>query len=216
MRTKEEAQDYRYFAEPDLPLLEIDEAWIDRVRGSLPELPREKLKRFQTQYGLTAYEANNLAETRTLANFFEAVARHCNNPKLASNLILRDVLGYLKEHKQELEQTKLTPQHLAELVRILDDGTINSKVAQGVFLEVMQTGEMPAAIVQEKNLKQIEDPALLAPIIERILATNQESVAKYKAGNTKLFMFFVGQAMKETQGKANPKVLQELIEKMLK
>lgn len=216
MRSKEEAQDYRYFTEPDLPVLEIDDAWIERIRKLLPELPHEKLKRFQARYGLTAYEADNLTETQVLANFFEAVAQKCSNAKLASNLMLREVLGYLKEHKQELEQTKLTPAHLAELVNALDEGTINSKVAQDVFVEIMQTGKMPGAIIQEKNLKQVEDPAILTPIIERILAANQESVTKFKAGNTKLFMFFVGQAMKETQGKANPKVLQDLIEKMLK
>lgn len=216
MRSKEEAQDYRYFGEPDLPVLEIDDAWIERIRNLLPELPHAKLKRFQTQYGLTAYDADNLTESQLLANFFEAVAKQCSNFKMASNLILREVLGYLKEHKQELEQTKLTAAHLAELVNVLDEGTINSKVAQDVFAEVMQTGKMPKVIIQEKNLKQVEDPAILTPIIERIIAANQESVAKYKAGNTKLFMFFVGQAMKETQGKANPKVLQDLIEKLLK
>jgi len=221
MRSKAEAQDYRYFTEPDLPALDIDDAWIERIRQALPELPRQKIKRFQDQYGLTAYEADNLTEEQWLADFFEAVvyADKCSSAaraKLASNLILRDVLGYLKEKKQNLAQTKLTPQGLAELIKAIDAGTINSKIAQEVFLELMETGKSPSAIIKEKNLTQIEDPALLAPIIERIMANNQESVAKYKAGNTKLFMFFVGQAMKETQGKANPKVLQELIEKMLK
>ncbi len=237
MRSKEEAQDYRYFTEPDLPPLDINDAWIERIAKTLPELPHTKIKRFQTQYGLSAYEADNLTESQTLANFFEAVVNvptiprevqegepapdfdpgACiNNPKLACNLILREVLGYLKEHKQELEQTKLTPQNLAELVAALDAGTINSKVAQDVFTQLMQTGKSPTQIIKESNLTQVEDPAVLTPIIERIFAANQESVAKYKAGNTKFFMFFVGQAMKETQGKANPKVLQELIQMMLK
>ncbi len=229
MRSKEEAQDYRYFTEPDLPVLEIDDAWIERIGKSLPELPHTKLKRFQTQYGLSAYEADNLTETQKLADFFELVvnvpatsgevqegAACINNPKIACNLILREVLGYLKEHKQELEQTKLTAQNLAELVAALDAGTINSKVAQDVFTQLMLTGKSPTQIIKESNLTQVEDPAVLIPIIERIFAANQESVAKYKAGNPKFFMFFVGQAMKETQGKANPKILQDLIEKMLK
>lgn len=216
MRSKAEAQDYRYFTEPDLPALDIDEAWIERIRKSMPELPHQKIKRFQAQYGLTAYEADNLTEEQWLADFFEAVVSSPSNPKLVSNLILRDVLGYLKEHKQTLDQTKLTTQGLAELVNELDTGKINSKIAQEVFLELIQTGKSPSTIIKEKNLTQIEDPALLTPIIERIFANNQESVAKFKAGNTKLFMFFVGQAMKETQGKANPKLLQDLIEKMLK
>ncbi len=216
MRSKEEAQDYRYFNEPDLPVLEIDESWIERIRALLPELPHQKLKRFQALYGLSFDDAENLTETQELANFFEAVVAQHNNPKAASNLILRDVLGYLKEHKQALGQTKLTPGLLADLIKELDAGTINSKVAQDVFAQMMQTGKSPSVIIQEKDLKQIDDETVLMPIIERIIATNQESVAKFKAGNTRLFMFFVGQAMKETQGKANPKVLQELIEKMLK
>jgi aspartyl-tRNA(Asn)/glutamyl-tRNA(Gln) amidotransferase subunit B len=215
MRSKEEAQDYRYFTDPDLPKLEIDDLWVSRIRALLPELPCEKIKRFKGQYGLSTYEADNLTESRAIANFFEEVVEHGGNPKLSSNWILRDVLGYLKEQKQSLKDTTVTPQHLADLVKALDNGTINSKVAQDVFIELMQTGKSPAAIIQEKNLIQVEDQAILMPIIERVLAANQESVALYKAGNTRLFMFFVGQAMKETQGKANPKVLQELIKKAL-
>lgn len=215
MRSKAEAQDYRYFPEPDLPPLELDDAWIDRIRKIMPELPHQKNKRFQEHYGLTPYEADNLTEEQWLADFFEAVVAAPAQPKLTSNLILRDVLGYLKEHKLFLEQTKLTPRGLAELVQALDAGKINSKIAQEIFLELIQTGKSPSEIIKEKNLTQIDDPVLLTPIIERILKNNQESVAKYKAGNIKLFMFFVGQAMKETQGKAHPKVLQELIEKML-
>lgn len=216
MRSKEEAQDYRYFVEPDLPCIEIDEMWIDRLRKQIPELPHEKYTRFQKKYNLSSYEADNLIENISIANFFENCVAHYNNPKLICNWILRDVLGYLKEQKITIEKSTISAQNLAELIKELDAGKINSKIAQEVFLEMAQTGKKPSVIIEEKGLMQIEDASVLEAIIIKILQANQDAVAKYKAGNTKLFMFFVGQAMKETQGKANPKLLQELIEKHLK
>ena len=220
MRSKGDAQDYRYFTEPDLPVLEIDDAWIDRIKNTLPELPHHKLQRFQHDYGISAYEADNLIEDCAIAAFFEDVVAcrvqdRSTNAKLACNLMLREVLGYLKEHKRDLTQTNLTPLALAELVFALDSGMINSKVAQEVFAMMMDQGKAPLVIIKEHNLVQIEDPALLTPIIQRIIDANAPSVAKYKAGNDKLFMFFVGQAMKDTQGKANPLVLQKLVRDLL-
>lgn len=220
MRSKEVAQDYRYFTEPDLPVLHIDDQWIERIKKELPELPHEKLHRFQSDYGLSAYEADNLTEDPAIAHFFEEVVQQTinaqkTNPKLASNLILREVTGYLKEHKVTIAQTKLSTVSLAELVHALDTGIINSKVAQDVFAHMITSGKGALAIITEENLMQIEDPAILTPIIQAIIDRNQPSVEKYRNGNEKLFMFFVGQAMKETQGKANPIMLQELTRKLL-
>jgi len=215
MRSKEEAMDYRYFTEPDLPELQIDDTWIERLSKLLPELPHHKFARFQKELGLSAYEAEILIEDKQIGDFFEETTKLCNKPKQVSNLVLRDLLGYLKEHKLELHESKITTQTLAELVSELDAGTINSKVAQEIFIDIMQTGKSPKVIIKEKDLGQIDSLDVLDEIVRKVIETNQDSVAKYKAGNTKLFGFFVGQAMKASQGKANPKILNDLIQKYL-
>jgi len=215
MRSKEEAMDYRYFTEPDLPELHIDDAWLERLKKLLPELPHHKFVRLQKEFTLSAYEAEILVEDKTIGDFFEETNKLCNKPKQVSNWILRDLLGYLKEHKLELHESKITAQTLAELVTEIDSGTINSKVAQDIFIEIIQTGKSPKVIIQEKNLSQIDSLDILEPLVQKVIADNQESVIKYKAGNTKLFGFFVGQAMKASQGKANPKILNDLLQKYL-
>jgi aspartyl-tRNA(Asn)/glutamyl-tRNA(Gln) amidotransferase subunit B len=215
MRSKEEAQDYRYFTDPDLPAIVIDDAWIAAVRSRLPELPQIKMARFQVDFGLSAYEAEILTEEQPRALFFEEAVKACNNPKGVSNWMLRDLLGYLKEHKLTVAETKMTPQGLASLVAALDGGVINSKVAQDVFVEILQTGKMAMTIIEEKDLKQIGSSDELEAVIKALLADNAESVAKYKAGNERLFPFFVGLAMKATKGKGNPVVIQELLKKLL-
>lgn len=215
MRSKEEAQDYRYFTEPDLPELHIDEAWLQRLAKSLPELPQVKYKRLQNDYGLSSYEADIITQDKALADFFEETTGLCKNPKLICNWILRDLLGYMKEHKLELATIKMTPTLLAQLVQAIDQGIINNKVAQDIFIEVMETGLSPLAIITSKGLQQVEALDILEPIVKAIVEKNADAVAKYKAGNTKLFGFFIGQAMKETQGKANPKILNELVQKYL-
>ncbi|MBM3893068.1 Asp-tRNA(Asn)/Glu-tRNA(Gln) amidotransferase subunit GatB [Candidatus Dependentiae bacterium] len=215
MRSKEEAQDYRYFTEPDLPPVLIDDAWLVAIKARLPELPHHKTARFQTAYGIPAYDADLLTEELDRAVFFEEAAKTCGNAKGVCNWILRDVLGYLKEHKQELHEIKLTPQGLGELVKALDSGLINSKVAQDIFVEMVQTGKSVATIVDEKDLKQIGSTEELEAIVLAVLAANPDNVAKYKAGNERLFPYFIGQAMKETKGKGNPVILQELLKKHL-
>lgn len=215
MRSKEEAMDYRYFTEPDLPLIKIDDAWLERIKKTIPELPHDKFKRFQQEFGLTAYEADILIEEQKLANFFEESARISQKPKQTSNWILRDLLGYLKEHKLEIEDTKITPKSIAELVLSLDKGVINSKVAQEVFIDMIQTGKTVDAIVQEKGLQQIGSVEDLEAIVIKIVNDNPDSVAKYRGGNERLFTFFVGQAMKETKGKGNPVIINDLIKKHL-
>lgn len=215
MRSKEEAQDYRYCPEPDLPEIVIDQAWLDRMQQQMPELPRAKYERFLGDYKLTPYEAEIVIHERALADFFEQVVTISKNPKASSNWMLRDLLGYLKEHKLELAEVKLKPEHLAGLIVEIDNGTINSKVAQEIFIEMMATGKMPAMIIQEKGLQQIGSSDELEAVVVQIIANNPENVAKYRSGNDRLFTFFVGEAMKATKGKGNPKILSTLLKKHL-
>jgi aspartyl-tRNA(Asn)/glutamyl-tRNA(Gln) amidotransferase subunit B len=215
MRSKEEAQDYRYFTEPDLAVIKIDDAWLERIKQSIPELPNDKFNRFQKEYGLNANDADNMIHDVAIANFFEQAAKESNNPKATSNWILRDLLAYLKEHKIELTDTKITPHGVAELIIALDKGVINSKVAQDIFVDMIQTGKTASAIIEEKGLKQIGSTEELEKIVIKVINDNPDNVALYKAGNERLFMFFVGQSMKETKGKGNPVVIQELLKKHL-
>lgn len=214
MRSKEEAADYRYFEDPDLPILEISSEQIDRARNQLPELPDQKLTRLCQDGGLTEYEANILLEDLELAKYFDEAAKHTTSKHLI-NWILRNLLGYLKEHKIELSKCLVTPAKLASLVELVENGTINTKVAQEVFEIVAQNGTEPKRVVEEKGLTQIGSTDELEAIVKKIIAENQEMVAEYRAGKERVFGFLVGQAMKETQGKGNPKIIQELLKKHL-
>jgi aspartyl-tRNA(Asn)/glutamyl-tRNA(Gln) amidotransferase subunit B len=215
MRSKEEAQDYRYFNEPDLPVIEIDDSWIERIRKNIPELPREKFLRLQKEYALSSYEAEIMIEDKSIADFFEATVAVCNNPKLTSNWILRDVLGYLKEHKIGLHESKITANGLGEMIIALEQGVINSSAAQEVFLEMAQTGKSPHIIIDEKDLKQIGSSEELEAVVKQVIEQNADSVKKYQEGNARLFMFFVGQTMKATKGKGNPVMINDLLKKYL-
>ncbi len=216
MRSKEEAQDYRYFTEPDIPIIMIDTKWIEKIKNKIPELPHAKFKRFQEEYELTPYEAEILVDDPKIADFFEATSKLCKKPKMVSNWILRDVLGHLKEDKKELHEALITTETLAELVTVIDKGIINTKVAQDVFAEMIKTGKYPSIIIQEKDLKQIDSVEELEKIILEIIENNKENVEKYRSGNDRVFAFFVGQTMKATKGKGNPSVIQELLKKHLK
>jgi len=214
MRGKEEAADYRYFPEPDLPLIEINEEWISRIKKMLPELPHEKLERFTSAKNLTPYEAEILVDDLELANYFDK-ASELTQSKHLINWILRDVMGYLKEHKLSLIEFKVTPKKLAHIVELLDSGAINGNAAKLVFEEVAASGAEPDAVVKEKGLEQIGSADELEAIVKEIIEHNPNQVAQYKAGKDKLFGFFVGQAMQKTKGNANPKMLQDLIKKHL-
>jgi len=214
MRLKEEVADYRYFQDPDLPLVEINEEWISRIKKLLPELPHEKLERFCKEKGLSLYEAEILVDDRELADYFEKVYE-LSPSKQAINWVLRDVLGYLKEAKISLIECKVTPEKLAAIIRLVESGKINNSVAKEVFEVVAQTGDEPENIVKEKGLEQIGSVDKLEVIVKEIIAANPDSVEKYKAGKDRLFGFFVGQAMKKTNGKGNPKIIQELLKKHL-
>jgi aspartyl-tRNA(Asn)/glutamyl-tRNA(Gln) amidotransferase subunit B len=214
MRSKEEAADYRYFPDPDLPLISIDDAWLERMRSNLPELPQQKFDRFMRDCGLSAYEAEILVDDQELAAYYEAAsAEHAS--KQIVNWILRDVLGYLKEYKQTLEQFKVTPQKLAMIVALVEKDTINNHAAKQVFEIVAATGQDPLAVVKEKGLEQVGATPELEAMIQELIATNPENVAEYKAGKQKIFGFFVGQAMQKTGGKGNPKIIQDLLKKHL-
>lgn len=214
MRSKEEAADYRYFQDPDLPVIEINDEWIKRVQATLPELPDQKLNRLKEEYGINTYEAGILVDDRELAQYFEDAAKHTQNKQLI-NWVLRDIMGYLKEHKLHISNFKMSPNKLAELMNLLGDGAINNRAAQEVFEVVAQEGISPAQVVKDKGLEQIGDSAELEKIVKEIVDTNPANVAAYKSGKDKLFGFFVGQAMQKTKGKGNPKIINELLKKYL-
>ena len=215
MRSKEDAQDYKFFTDPDLPELHVSNEWLEAMRQAVPELPDAKSKRFQKEYTLSEYEADILSSEKELALFFENTVAASKLPKLVSNWILRDVLGYVKEQKTTINDMKLTPAHLADLVMHIDKGTINSKGAQEVFIEMMATNAMPSVIIKEKGLEQMDSSDELEAIVKKIVAENPANVGKFKSGNDRIFAFFVGQAMQATQGKANPNILADLFKKHL-
>jgi len=214
MRSKEEAADYRYFEDPDLPIIILESSYIQEMKKLLPELPHEKFERLMSQKGLTAYEADILIEDLELADYFEKTYS-AQPSKLVINWILRDVMGYLKENKTSLSEFKITPEKLAHLVLLLEKGTINNRTAQEVFVIAAQTGQSPEVIVKEKGLEQVGSVNELEAIIKELIATHPEQVAQYKSGKEKMFGFFVGQAMAKTKGKGDPRIIQELLKKHL-
>lgn len=214
MRSKEEAADYRYFPEPDLPLVEINEEWISRMKKIMPELPKAKYDRLVSEVKLTPYEAEILVDNKDIADYFEQ-ARELTQSKQLINWILRDVMGYLKEHKIDVHACKVTPVLIAELLELYEKGTINAAAAKEVFEVVAQTGQNPADVVKEKGLEQIGSSDELEAIVKEIVDAHPDQVEQLKSGKDRMFGFFVGQAMKKTQGKGNPKIIQELLKKHL-
>jgi aspartyl-tRNA(Asn)/glutamyl-tRNA(Gln) amidotransferase subunit B len=216
MRSKEEANDYRYFPDPDLLPLEISSAFIEEVRGGLPELPDEKHERFKSQYGLNDYDAGVLTATRELADYYEAVVKAAgSDPKLCANWVMGDLAAALNKAGLEIEQCPVRPERLAGLIRRIADDTISGKIAKQVFEALWESGDTADAIIEKQGLKQITDTGAIEKIVDDIIAANPEQLAQYRSGKDKLFGFFVGQAMKATQGKANPAQLNELLKKKL-
>jgi aspartyl-tRNA(Asn)/glutamyl-tRNA(Gln) amidotransferase subunit B len=215
MRSKEEAHDYRYFPDPDLVPVVIDDAWIEAIRNTLPELPLEKRERFVREYQIPAYDAGVLTASRALADYYEEVVHLSGQPKIASNWVMGDVLRFLNEDKKEIRECPIAPAALAEMIRLIQDGTISGKMAKEVIEEMYRTGKAPGAIIEEKGLVQITDEGALAGTIAEIIGKNPDQLAQYRAGKEKVFGFFVGQVMKATQGKANPKLINVLLKKML-
>jgi aspartyl-tRNA(Asn)/glutamyl-tRNA(Gln) amidotransferase subunit B len=216
MRTKEEANDYRYFPDPDLLPLVLDEDFIERARAALPELPDQKARRFQQQYGLPAYDAQVLTASREMADFYEAVAKAVpSDAKLAANWVMGEFSAALNKDGLEVTDSRLTAEQLGGLLARIVDGTISGKLAKEVF-EVMWAERNDAdRVIEARGLKQITDPAAIEQVIDQIMAANPKQLAEYRSGKDKLFGFFVGQAMKATDGKANPALLNELLQKKL-
>jgi len=215
MRGKEEAHDYRYFPEPDLVTVAIDDDWVEEIRRTMPELPLEKRERFLREYGIPAYDAGVLTMSRALADYYEEVVRLCGQPKLASNWVMGDILRFLNEDKRDIKDCPIPAASLAEMIRLIEEGVISGKMAKEISEEMYRTGKGPKTIIEEKGLVQITDEGALIPVIEKILADNPSQLAQYREGKDKLFGFFVGQVMKATQGKANPRLINDLLKKML-
>ena len=215
MRGKEEAHDYRYFPDPDLLPLVIDEAWIDDVKKNLPELPDARKKRFIQQYELPSYDAELLTSDRELADYFEECTREFARPKTVSNWIMGSLLGLLNVQEKAIEESPISAVNLAGLLTLVEDGVISGKIAKSVFDEMAQTGKPAKQSVEEKGLVQITDTDALEAVIEKIISGHPEEVEAYKNGKTKLLGFFVGQIMKETRGQANPKLANELLKEKL-
>jgi len=215
MRGKEEAHDYRYFPDPDLVPIVISPEWIDDVKGTLPELPREKRERFVRDYDIPPYDAGVLTATRALADYYEATLRHSAAPKSASNWIMGDILGHLKEDRLDITSSPVRPKDLGALIALIEDGTISGKIAKEVFEEMWKTGQSPEKIVEAQGLRQISDASALEAAVDEVLAANPDQVAQYRGGKDKLFGYFVGQTMKATQGKANPQLINEILKRKL-
>lgn len=215
MRGKEEAHDYRYFPDPDLLPLVIDEGWIEEIRSTLPELPDEKRARFIETYGIPLYDAQVLTSSRSLADYFEACVEHFSKPKTVSNWVMGSILATLKAENKTIEESPVSPERLAELLRLVDSGVISGKIAKTVFDEMVSSGKPPEAIVQEKGLVQVTDADAITEVIEQVLSDHAKEVSDYRGGKTKLFGFFVGQVMKATRGKANPKMVNEILKSLL-
>ncbi|MCH5586524.1 Asp-tRNA(Asn)/Glu-tRNA(Gln) amidotransferase subunit GatB [Shimazuella sp. AN120528] len=211
MRSKEEAHDYRYFPEPDLVSLHIDEAWKQAIQAELPELPDQRIAKYKSEFGLPAYDAGVLTSTRALADFFEDTVAKGADPKLAANWLLSEVLGFLNNQGLELKDTLLTSAHLAEMITLIQKGTISSKIAKDVLKEVLVTGKKPAAIVEEKGWVQISDEGAIKAAVVEVLDANPKIVEELKSGRDKVIGFLVGQVMKATKGKANPQLVNQLI-----
>ncbi len=215
MRSKEEAQDYRYFPDPDLVEVVIDDAWLEEIRASVPELPGARAARFVSQYGLPEYDAHVLTGQKELADYYEAAVAKHNNPKTISNWIMTEILRLLSEQDAEVATLPVTSDHLAGLVKLIDDQTINGKIAKEVFKFMLEGEGDPGGIVSKRGLAQMTDTSAIEGIVDEVLAANEASVADFKSGKDKALKHLMGQVMKASRGKANPALVQDLIKKKL-
>ena len=215
MRTKEESDDYRYFPDPDLVPVVVDAAWVERVQSQIPELPDAKRTRFAAAYDLSADQIEVLTTDRDIADYFEATVAAGAQSRQAANWIQGDVLRALNDRKIAIGDLRVSPQHLAELIALIDKGAISTTIARTAFDDMVETGDDPAAIVERKGLVQISDADELDGVIDQIIADNPAEVARFKDGDKRLMGFFMGQLMKATRGRANPrKASQQLMEKL--
>ena len=215
MRGKEEAHDYRYFPDPDLVSIVVSDEWIEEIGKTIPELPLKKRERFVNTYEIPPYDAGVLTASRELADFYEETVKNCGKPKIASNWVMGDVLGHLKDDKKDIIESPVSAVSLANMINLIEDGTISGKIAKEVFEEMWKTGREPKKIVEERGLVQITDTGALEDAIDNVLKANPAQVEEYKRGKEKLFGFFVGQVMRTTKGKANPELVNKLLKKKL-
>jgi aspartyl-tRNA(Asn)/glutamyl-tRNA(Gln) amidotransferase subunit B len=211
MRGKEEAHDYRYFPDPDLVKMLLDDEWKERVRASIPELPDARKARYTSELGLPSYDAAVITSSKDMADFFQESLLYTSDAKAVSNWIMGDLLGFMNANNLELAQVKITGQGLGEMIGLIEQGTISSKIAKTVFKAMLETGKLPKTIVEEQGLVQISDEGAIQAEVEKIVNNNPQSVADFKAGKEKAVGFLVGQVMKETKGKANPGLVNKLI-----
>ncbi|RTZ58443.1 MAG: Asp-tRNA(Asn)/Glu-tRNA(Gln) amidotransferase GatCAB subunit B [Gammaproteobacteria bacterium] len=214
MRTKEEAEDYRYFPDPDLLPLKVSDEWINRVRETMPELPHQRLERY-LNLGLDKKVAKPLVDHKEYGDYFEEVLKLYDDPKAVANWVLNDLLGNLRDFEIPWEKNPVTPEKLAELLKLIKDGTISVKIAKGLLKEMIQTGRTAKQLVEEKGLKQITDEGTIKQIVEEVLKENPDAVQKYKSGQTKVMGFLVGQVMRKTKGKANPQLVNKILRELL-
>lgn len=211
MRSKEESADYRYFPDPDLPPLIVEDSWINEVRQQMPKLPEERVKELIELYGLSKYDAEVLTTERSTVDYFEAVLLVCRNAKLACNWVTSELFGALKKAGLDIERSPVGAASLGQLVKLIDDGTISGKIAKTVFEEMFGTGRSPQEILDAKGLKQISDPEEIRKTVRQVIAQSPQQTADYLGGNDRLLGYFVGQAMKATGGAANPRLVNEII-----
>lgn len=216
MRSKEEANDYRYFPEPDLPPIHISDDWIEEVCASIPEMPDKRRERYTQDWGIPAYDAGVLTQTKEMSDFYDATVAAGADPKLAANWLMGEVNAYLNSKQVELSDTALTPEHLATMIKLIEDETISSKIAKKVFKEIITNDTEPKAWVESKGMVQLSDPAKLQPIIDEVLDNNEQSIEDFKNGKDRAIGFLVGQIMKKTRGMANPKMVNKLLMASLK
>jgi aspartyl-tRNA(Asn)/glutamyl-tRNA(Gln) amidotransferase subunit B len=215
MRSKEHAHDYRYFPEPDLVPLRIGQAWLDRVRASMPELPARKRARFIGEYGLREYDADVLTQTRAAAEYFETAATVSGDPRTAANWVMGDLIGLLKAEGKDIGESPVSPERLGELVRLISSGKLSGKLAKEIFPKMFATGDGPEAVMEREGLKQISDAGELERIVAEVIAANPKQVEQYRGGKLAVLNFLVGQAMRATRGQAGVTQVTDTLKRML-
>lgn len=215
MRSKEESHDYRYFPEPDLPILEIDEVWLEKIKQNLPELPSKRKERFKKQYNLPEYDIEILTSEKEYADYYESIVQLTNDYKSASNWFMTEILKIINEKKVTLKEFPIRPEWIASLINLINNGTISSKIAKKIFSEMLSEPQAPETIIKKKNLTQITDRKIIEKIVEEVLRSNSKQVEQYLTGKEKVFAHFVGEIMKITKGKANPALVNEILKEKL-
>jgi aspartyl-tRNA(Asn)/glutamyl-tRNA(Gln) amidotransferase subunit B len=211
MRTKEEATDYRYMPDPDLAPVYVEQAWIDEIRATIPELPDDRKNRFINEFGIPEYDASLITASKPLADFFEAAAKESENVKAVSNWIMGDLMKKLNDTGLEPSDIPFAPGNLSKLISLIDENVISGKIAKQVFEHMWDTGEDPADIVEKKGLKVVTDTEAIRSVVIKVISANPKSVEDYKSGKTKAMGFLIGQIMRETKGKADPQAVNRLL-----